>query len=321
MPINFLRPTRCFYPKSGNFAAPLSPGYAFRVCVAIFLMSRNKPTYLYAILSVSLVLLMVGLFALTVLHGHRLVSLFKEKVDVWLELRSDVPEAEIARIIQEVRQQPFVKKETVTYVTREQAAAIMREDLGDESLLEDIPNLMRDVIRFNVQASFFQEDSLRQWRETLKQDTLVAELYVEAANTGNIGRNIENIGWFTLGLGLLLVFAAVTIIHNTIRLALYTNRFLIKNQELVGASWNFISRPYLRRGILNGLWSALLAIALLILLLNWAQHAMPEIEELEDLNGILAIFTSLILLGVLISSLSTYFVVRKFLRMRVDDLY
>ena len=153
-------------------------------------MSRTKPTYLYAIASVALVLFMVGFFALTALHGRQLVAMFKEKVDVWLELRPDTPQDDIARIIQEVRQEPFVKPETITYITREQAAAIMREDLGDASLMEDIPNLMRDVVRFNVQADFFQEDSLRAWRETLKRDTLVAELYVEAANTGNVGRNI-----------------------------------------------------------------------------------------------------------------------------------
>lgn len=284
-------------------------------------MARSKPTYLYAVISVSLVLFLLGLFALTVLHAQKLVAVFKEKVDVWLELKPDIPQDAIARIIGEVRSQPFVKAETVTFITREQAAASMREELGEESLLEDIPNLMRDVVRFNVRAGFFREDSLQQWRETLRQDTLIAELYVEAANTGNIGSNIEKIGWFTLGLGFLLIFAAVTLIHNTIRLALYTNRFLIKNQELVGASWSFISRPYIRRGIYNGCWSASLAIALLIVLLSIAQRQVPDLRALEDLNGILAIFTGLVVLGVLISGLSTYFVVNKFLRMRVDDLY
>jgi cell division transport system permease protein len=284
-------------------------------------MSRNKPTYLYAIVSVALVLFMVGFFALTALHGRNLVALFKEKVDVWLEFKPDTPQEDIARIIQEVRRQPFVKPESVTYITREQATATMREDLGDESLLADIPNLMRDVVRFNVRADFFVQDSLRKWRNELRQDTLVAELYVEAANTGNIGRNIENIGWITLALSILLIFAAVTLIHNTIRLALYANRFVIKNQELVGASWGFITRPYLRRGILNGLWSAMLAIGVLIAVLNWSQSRMPELKDLQDLNGILVIFVGLLTLGVLLSGLSTWFVVNKFLRMRVDDLY
>jgi len=284
-------------------------------------MPRNKPTYLYAIASMAMVLFLVGLFALMVLHGNNLVNLFKEKVDVWLEFKPDTPQEDIARIIQDVRRQSFVKPESVTYITRDQAAATMREDLGDESLLADIPNLMRDVVRFNVRADFFEQDSLRHWRNLLKQDTLVAELYVEAANTGNIGRNIENIGWLTLALSILLIFAAVTLIHNTIRLALYANRFVIKNQELVGASWGFITRPYIRRGVLNGLWSAMLAIGVLIALLNWSQNRMPELKDLQDLNGVLAIFIGLIGLGVLLSSLSTWFVVNKFLRMRVDDLY
>ncbi|MBL7795935.1 MAG: hypothetical protein JNJ90_05465 [Saprospiraceae bacterium] len=284
-------------------------------------MARTKPTYLYAIASMAMVLFLVGLFALMVLHGNNLVALFKEKVDVWLEFKPDTPQEDIARIIQEVRRQPFVKPESVTYITREQATATMREDLGDESLLADIPNLMRDVVRFNVRADFFVQDSLRKWRNELRQDSLVAELYVEAANTGNIGRNIENIGWITLALSILLIFAAVTLIHNTIRLALYANRFVIKNQELVGASWGFITRPYLRRGILNGLWSAMLAIGVLIAVLNWSQSRMPELKDLQDLNGILVIFVGLLALGVLLSGLSTWFVVNKFLRMRVDDLY
>ncbi len=284
-------------------------------------MARTKPTYLYAIASMAMVLFLVGLFALMALHGNNLVALFKEKVDVWLEFKPDTPQEDIARIIQDVRRQPFVKPESVTYVTREQATATMREDLGDESLLADIPNLMRDVVRFNVRADFFRQDSLQQWRDEIKQDTLVAELYVEAANTGNIGRNIENIGWVTLVLSILLIFAAVTLIHNTIRLALYANRFVIKNQELVGASWGFITRPYLRRGILNGLWSAMLAIGALIAVLNWSQSRIPELKDLEDLNGILVIFVGLLGLGVLLSGLSTWFVVNKFLRMRVDDLY
>lgn len=284
-------------------------------------MPRSRPTYFYAIISVALVLFIVGFFALTALHGRKLVTLFKEKVDIWLELKPDAPQEEIPRIIAGIREQPFVKAETVTFVTREQAAAAMKEDLGDKSLLEDNPDLLRDVVRFNVRADWLNSDSLTRWREVLKQDTLIADLYFEAANTGNVGKNIQNLGLIALGLGFLLIFAAVTLIHNTIRLALYSNRFLIKNQELVGASWEFISRPYLQRGILNGAISAVMAIAALIATLWGLYRLMPDLAGLRDLNGILVIFVGLVALGILISGLSTYFVVNKFLRMRVDDLY
>ncbi|MCS6929882.1 MAG: permease-like cell division protein FtsX [Saprospiraceae bacterium] len=284
-------------------------------------MPRSRPTYIPAIISMAMVLLLAGLFALIALHGQHLIALFKERVDVWLEFKPDIAQDDLVRIIQQIRQEPFVKPETVTYITREQAAASMRTDLGDESLLADLPNMMRDIVRFHVKAEYFQRDSLLKWREALKQDSLVAELYVEAVDVGNISRNLNLIAQVTLWLALASLIIAVVIIYNTVRLALYANRFIIKNQELVGASWEFITRPYLQRALLNGLFSSILAIALLIALLSWAYEQMPELKQLQDLNGILAIFIGLLTLGILLSGVSTYLVVRRFLRMKIDDLY
>ena len=284
-------------------------------------MSRTKPTYFYAIISVALVLFILGFFMLTTLHARKLVTLFKEKIDIWLELKPDLAEEDVTRIVSNIRQKPFVKTESITFITREQATATMKEDLGDESMLEDAPDLLRDVIRFNIRADAVNDENLAAWREELRQDTLISDLYYEASNIGNVSKNIQNMGLLALGLVFLLIFAAVTLIHNTIRLALFSNRFIIKNQELVGASWAFISRPYIRRGILNGFWSALLAIAGLIGILAWIEHKVPEIAQLRDLDSMLMVFVGIALLGVLISGLSTWFVVNKFLRMRIDDLY
>jgi cell division transport system permease protein len=284
-------------------------------------MPRTRPTYLYAIVSVALVLFVLGFFALMALHGQKLVTMYQEKVDLWLELKPGLAEADVARMVTMVRQQPFVKKETVTFITREQAAATMREDLGEESMLDDIPDLMRDVVRFNVKAEFLDDQRLIDWREALSQDTMVSKLYFEAANTSNVGANIRSLGLITLVLGVFLIFAAIALIHNTIRLALYSNRFLIKNQELVGASWEFISRPYIRKGVLNGLWSAAIAILSLLIVLWWLRNMIPDLEQLQDMNAVVLVFSGLALVGVLISGLSTWWVVRKFLKMRLDDLY
>lgn len=284
-------------------------------------MPRTRPNYLYAIVSVALVLFVLGFFALMALNGQKLITLFKEKVDLWLELKPGLAEAEIAKIVASVRQQPFVKKESVTFITREQAAATMRDDLGEESMLEDMPDLMRDVVRFNVKAEYLNDQRLSDWRETLRQDSLVSDLYFEAASTNNVGNNIRSLGMITLALGIFLIFAAIALIHNTIRLALYSNRFIIKNQELVGASWEFISRPYIQRGVINGLWSAAVAIVALAASLWWLQQLMPDLQQLQDMNAVVLVFTGIALLGVLISGLSTWWVVNKFLRMRLDDLY
>jgi cell division transport system permease protein len=284
-------------------------------------MARSKPNYFYSIVSVALVLFMVGLFAQIALNGRKLTSLFKEKVDIWLELKPDISQSDVSRIIGSIRQTPFVRKESVTFITREQAVAQMKEDLGNDNMMEDLPNMLRDVIRFNVNSNFLTKDSLLEWKAQLQQDSLIQDLYFEENMTGNISKNIEKVGWFTLILGIMLIFATVTLIHNTIRLALYANRFVIKNQELVGASWGFISKPYINRSILNGLWSALLAILGLIAL-NWLiQRQFPEWKDLEDINGSVLIYAVMLVLGVAISGLSTYFVVNKFLKMRIDDLY
>lgn len=284
-------------------------------------MSRTKPTYIYAIISVALVLYVLGFFAITALNARQLVTLFKEKIDIWLELKPGITQEDVARIVTQVRRQPFVKKESIKFITRAEAARSMKSDLGDESLLEQMPDLLRDVVRFNVSAEYLRNDSLAEWREELRQDTLIADLYFEAANVGNVSKNIENIGWITLILGLLLVFAAITLIHNTIRLALFSNRFLIKNQELVGASWGFITRPYIQRGLWNGLISAIIAIAVLVATLAWIQHLIPEVADLQSTNDTVLIYFALAVTGLLISGLSTWFVVNKFLRMRIDDLY
>lgn len=306
--------------KKGSRGETPQP-YYLRALFLKLIMPRTRPNYLYAIASVALVLFVLGFFALMALHGQKLVTLFKEKIDLWLELKPGLSEAEIARIVTEVRQQPFVKKESVTFITREQAASTMREDLGDQSMLEEMPDLMRDIVRFNIKAEFVDDQRLKDWREALRQDTLVSDLYFEAANTSNVGNNIRSLGIITLALGVFLIFAAIALIHNTIRLALYSNRFIIKNQELVGASWEFISRPYIRRGVLNGLWSGFFAITALAFTLWWLRKIMPDLAQLQDLNAIVLVFSGLALLGVLISGLSTWWVVNKFLRMRLDDLY
>ncbi len=284
-------------------------------------MSRTKPTYLYAIISVALVLFMLGFFALIMLYGHKLVTHFKERVDLWLELKPETPETEVARLVRQIRNEPFVLPESVSFVTKEQAQAAMKEDLGEDGMLSDVPNLFRDVVRFNVRSSFMDHDSLNIWRETMRADSIVADLFFEAASTANIGQNIRNLSLLALALAALLIFAAITLIHNTIRLALYANRFVIKNQELVGASWGFISKPYIVRSIWNGLISALLAIAGLGLLVYWMQANISGLKELQNANALTGVFVLLILLGILISWISTSFVVRKFLKMRLDDLY
>ncbi|MEK7257020.1 MAG: FtsX-like permease family protein, partial [Bacteroidota bacterium] len=155
----------------------------------------------------------------------------------------------------------------------------------------------------------------------LRQLPFVSDVFYTETVTTTIASNLKKVSYWVLGASIFFIVVAVALILNTIRLALYSNRFLIKNMELVGASWEFISRPYLLRSLKHGFMSALAAIGLLALVLYFATQNTPELQEQLDFPGIAIIFGSLLLLGVLISYLSTFYVVKKYLRMRVDDLY
>ncbi len=284
-------------------------------------MSRVRPNFLYSIVSVALVLFLLGFFGLTLGHARRMVTIFKERVDIWLELRPGANENEISRLEGALAARNFVRPGSVEFISRKQAAQEMKNELGDTSMLADLPDLLYDVLRFNVRENWLSPDSLELVRAELRADSLVSDVFYEQNGTANIGQNLEKLGWLTLAIGFLFIFVAITLIHNTIRLALYSNRFLIKNQELVGATWGFIARPYIFKGIKNGLWSAALAIGGLAAIRFYAYRQMPELRELENPLATGAVFAVLLLLGILISGLSTWFVVRKFLGTRLDELY
>jgi len=167
-----------------------------------------------------------------------------------------------------------------------------------------------------------QADSLNNIRTALKvQYPFVSDVFYQESVVENVGSNIRRIGFFLLGIGIFLILVATALIHNTIRLALYANRFLIKNMELVGASWEFISKPYLIRSVLHGFLSGLLAVAFLILAIFWSEQQLPDLRAMRNIPGFITLFSGLIVLGILITLSSTYYVVRKYLKMRVDDLY
>lgn len=282
---------------------------------------RNKPNYFYAIISVALVLFLLGFFGMILLYAQRVVSLFKERVNILVELTADAGEEGRSTLETWLNDQSFVKKGSLAFTSKEEAARQMREDFGEDFIRLDLPNPFYDMLSFNVRASHMHTDSLSAIRTQIKSLSGVGEVYYQENIISKVGDNIKKIGYLTLGTALFFIFVAITLIHYTIRLALYANRFLIKNMELVGASWGFISRPYVVRAVQHGAFSGLLAAGALAGLVAWLHHSLPDLKDLQMTNGLVLVFLILIILGVLINTWSTYWVVKKYLRMRVDDLY
>ena len=282
---------------------------------------KNKPNYIYAIVSVALVLFLLGVFSLLALQGRQMIKMFKEQVEIIVELNEEKPVDAVEIITGVLNGSDFCKPNSVRFISREEGAAIMQKEFGEDFLKLDMPNPLYDVVTFNVNADYMQKDSMEDVRNRLREYSFVNDVFYQESVTDAVAGNLSKLSIWVLTAGLFFVIVAVALILNTIRLALYSNRFLIKNMELVGASWKFISRPYLIRSLKHGLVSALLAIGVLALIIYLIYKDAPDLQDTLNMPGIGVIFATLALLGILITVASTYFVVNKYLRMRVDDLY
>lgn len=283
---------------------------------------RSNTSYVISIVSVAMVLFLLGFFGLVLLQAQRLVTLLREEINLIVEVRDEAAEEEIQALRSFLESSPQIKPGSLKYISKEEGIMLLKEDFGEDFLEAGLPNPLFDVFTFNVKSQYMDPDSLADMRNRIKtQWVTVSDVYYQKGMIETLSRNLRKMGWFALGISIVFLFVAFVLIHNTIRLAMYANRFMIKTQELVGASWEFISRPFLKRSIWNGVLSALLGIAFLNGLLWLVQREMPEMRTLQDWPGIIGVFAFLIASGILITFSSTYYVINKYLKMRVDDMY
>lgn len=282
---------------------------------------RHKPNYFTNIVSVSLVLVLLGFFGIAIIHTQQLVRLFKEKVNVLMEIKPNTETAALEEVENYLVNAEFVKSGSVKFTDKETAAELMAEEFGEQFVQLDLPNPYYDVFTFNVTENHFSMEEMSEIRNDLRQFAAVRDVYYQEDFLQVLGRNISKLGWLAFAFGILFLVVAVVLIHNTIRIALYANRLTIKNMELVGASWEFISRPYLWRSFWHGLVSSIIAILILNGMLWYVYQSVPELADLQNKPLMILLFISLLVLGVLISIISTYVVVNKYLKLRVDEVY
>jgi cell division transport system permease protein len=282
---------------------------------------QRRPTFLLVVLSVAVVLWLLGLFALMLIQANELNRLLKEKVDIIVEVNDSLATATVEEIGIQLGRQRYVREASVEYVSKEEALRQLSKTFGEEILRLELPNPLYNSFVFNASVAYLSPDSLRQIKDELLQLEGVADVYYQESLADQLALNFRSMLWVLLGIGLLLLFFSTLLIHSVVRLALNADRFLVKTQELVGASWDFITRPYLWKSVRNGFFSALLALLSLAALQWWMETELPELRQLRNplAWGVLA--AVIVLLGVGINWLSTYVTVRRYLRLRVDDLY
>jgi cell division transport system permease protein len=272
-----------------------------------------------SIIGVTLVLFVLGIVGWLVINANKLGDYFRENVEVKAFLRGDLNPKDSLPLMQYVSSKPYVK--SIEFVTKEQAKRIYLSDGNrdwDQVLNE---NPLPNSINFKVKREYMNSDSLALIRADLQKQTYVGEVTYPEALVDNLNKNIQRISIILLVVAIILALVVIFLIDNTIRLAMFSNRFLIKTMQMVGATRWFIAKPMNIRAVINGAISGVIAIGAVILVIFIAEKILPEMKVIHDNNTLALLFGGLIFLGICITLFSTYRSVLKYLRMKLDDLY
>ena len=282
---------------------------------------RVAGSYFMSLMSIALVLFLLGIFALLMMHAQKLSNHLKENIGFEVVMNSNVKEDNILKLQRELNAMPAVK--STTYITKDEAIRRLSEDLGEDFLQwlgnEDNPLLPSIDVRFK--ADYANNDSLNLIQAQLLKNKDIKEIYYHKSLVNLINQNMNRIGLGLMIASLVLLIIAITLIRNTIRLSIYSKRFLVRSMQLVGATPAYIRRPFIRSGITQGFFGALIADAFLALLLYGLYQRLPELTLVQDYTIIICIFGGIIVLGILLGGLSTRFALRKYLNADVDKLY
>ncbi|MBC7914916.1 MAG: cell division protein FtsX [Pyrinomonadaceae bacterium] len=280
---------------------------------------KTKTVYVSTVISIALVLLMIGLLGLIMVHAKNLSNYVKENIVLNIIVSDGAKEVDVLALQKQLDAHPYVLKSQ--YVSKELAARNLQKDLGEEFVEFLGYNPLLSSIDIYLKAEHANNTSIQSFSNQLTKNPLVKEVIYQKSLIDMVNQNIKVIGLIILGFACVLLIISIALINNTIRLAIYSQRFLIKSMQLVGATKNFIRKPFIGFGILHGLLGALIAIILLLITLYVAQQQIPELVILTNWAEFAIVFAGILAIGIMISFFSTFFAVSKYLRLKLYDLY
>lgn len=280
---------------------------------------RLKTSYATTVASITLVLFVLGLLGLLLLFTQKLSDHVRENIGFAIFLHDNASIDDITTFQVELERLDAVK--TTTFISREQAAEALMEELGEDFVEFLGYNPLSSSIMVWMNASYAHPDTLGDFRAKMQQHRLVAEADYQKDLVQLVNDNVRRIGVGIIAFSIILLMIASALISNTIRLGVFSRRFLIKSMQLVGATQAFIRKPFLQKGLLQGFIAAMIANVLLFIAIYVIQMNLPSLELLGDLAMLGALFLIVIGLGLIISWISTYFAVRKYLNIKTDSLY
>jgi cell division transport system permease protein len=262
---------------------------------------------------------MVGLLGLIVLHGKNLSNFVKENIVLNVVIKENAGDNEIFTLQSNLEKNESIK--STQFISKESAAKNLSNDLGEDFVKFLGYNPLSASIDVYLKAEFANKERIQKLVTKLKKKEIVKDVIYQESLIDMVNENLKSISLVIIAFGFTLLLIAIALINNTIRLAMYSQRFIIRSMQLVGATKGFIRKPYIVSGMIHGLLGGIVAILLLLSTLYIAKTEMPELAMLQNYVEFGFLFAAIILMGIIISIFSTYFAVNKYLNQHIDDLY
>ncbi|AEK23630.1 cell division protein FtsX [Capnocytophaga canimorsus] len=280
---------------------------------------RLITSYFSVTLSITLVLFLLGLLGFLLLNAQRLANYFKEQVSVSISLKDDAKEADVLHLQKTLSVAEFAK--SVRFVSKEEAAEQFSQEIGEDFLSFIGVNPLQNSIDLSLKAEYAEPGKMEEIAKEIGQNPFVTEVTYDKPLVALIHENVEKISLIILIISGLFTVIAILLINSSIRLSIYSKRFTIKTMQLVGATRGFIRRPFIITNVRLGIYGAVFAMLLLYGCISYLNNSFPEFGLMTDRSITIMVFSSILIIGILITWLSTFFAAQRFLNLNTNDLY
>ncbi|MBL85777.1 MAG: cell division protein FtsX [Winogradskyella sp.] len=276
-------------------------------------------SYISVVISIALVLFLLGCLGLLVINSKKVADHFKEQVVMTIYLNDTAKEVEVNQLKKSLAMADYSKE--ATYVSKEEAAEMMKAETGEDFMDFVGYNPLKNSIDVYLKADFVTTEKLSEISESLSTKSFIEEIRYDNDLVELMNDNVKKISFWVLIISGLFTLIAVLLINSSIRLAVYSKRFIIKTMQMVGATKSFIRRPFVWKSVQLGIVGAIVALAGMAVVLYYLDQYFPELELLKNTVMIAGLFIGVFVLGVIITWISTFIATQRFLNLKTDQLY
>ena len=284
-----------------------------------FQKRRLISSYFSVVLSMFLVLFLLGILGLFVINSKKLSDDFKEEIVMTVFFKSEATDSVTTAFAEELKLAKFVKSSD--YVTKEQAAKQHTDVIGEDFMTFLGANPLLNTFDIHLKADYIDTENIRKIESRFRANEMVADIVYDKQLVSLVNDNIKKVSMWILILSGILALVAVLLINSSMRLSIYSNRFIIKTMQMVGATKSFIRKPFIWRSIKLGFIASVLAVLALIGVLFYINNSFPSLGILDQQLMIALVLLGVLALGILLSWFSTFFATQRYLNLRTDDLY